>query len=269
MGRVLTWLAVVACSLLAEPAPGQSEEPLRALVLDHVDFCTKATGAGALLEKAGFEVRALSLSQSPKSAPADLIVIGSFASEHPGYAMFMESHARDLAAWVIRGGVILQFTQADQTEAGPPFLPEGLEALRGDGDHGALIVFDPNHPLLAGLPISGEEENRLVLGRHLRRLPNWESLVWQKGFRVLVASDSSGRNPALIEGAAGKGRVLITSLFLDKVLDASGQALAYIYARDTNAEADIAKVLTFDEARRIAVNFAKVPDFLMEVINSK
>ena len=39
-----------------------------------------------------------------------------------------------------------------------------------------------------------------------------------------------------------------------KVLDASGQALVYVYARETKAEADIAKVLTFDEARRIAVN---------------
>jgi len=34
---------------------------------------------------------------------------------------------------------------------------------------------------------------------------------------------------------------------------ATGQALAYVYARETKAEADIAKVLTFDEARRIAV----------------
>jgi streptomycin 6-kinase len=42
-----------------------------------------------------------------------------------------------------------------------------------------------------------------------------------------------------------------------KVLDASGQALVYVYARETRAEADIAKVLTFDEARRIAVNVAK------------
>lgn len=41
-----------------------------------------------------------------------------------------------------------------------------------------------------------------------------------------------------------------------KVLDASGQALAYVYARETKAEADIAKILTFDEARRIAVNEA-------------
>jgi hypothetical protein len=42
-----------------------------------------------------------------------------------------------------------------------------------------------------------------------------------------------------------------------KVLDASGQALAYIYARDTRDQADIAKVLTFDEARCIAVNVGR------------
>jgi hypothetical protein len=37
------------------------------------------------------------------------------------------------------------------------------------------------------------------------------------------------------------------------VRDANGQALAYIYTRDSEAEALQAKVLTKDEARRIAV----------------
>ena len=44
-----------------------------------------------------------------------------------------------------------------------------------------------------------------------------------------------------------------------KVLDANGQALAYVYGRETQADADVAKVLTLDQARRIASNIAKLP----------
>jgi hypothetical protein len=40
------------------------------------------------------------------------------------------------------------------------------------------------------------------------------------------------------------------------IRDASGQALAYVCSCDTEAEARKAKVLTADEARRIAVNIA-------------
>jgi hypothetical protein len=40
------------------------------------------------------------------------------------------------------------------------------------------------------------------------------------------------------------------------VRDANGQALAYIYSRDSEVEALQAKVLTKDEARRIAVRGA-------------
>jgi len=36
-----------------------------------------------------------------------------------------------------------------------------------------------------------------------------------------------------------------------KVVDATGQALAYCYARETKAQADVAHVLTMDEARRV------------------
>jgi hypothetical protein len=48
-----------------------------------------------------------------------------------------------------------------------------------------------------------------------------------------------------------------------KVKDANGQSLAYVYARETRADADIAHVLTMDKARRIASNIAKLPNYLM------
>jgi hypothetical protein len=46
------------------------------------------------------------------------------------------------------------------------------------------------------------------------------------------------------------------------VRDANGQALAFVYARPTREEADAAKVLTTDEARRIAANITRLPGLL-------
>jgi hypothetical protein len=46
------------------------------------------------------------------------------------------------------------------------------------------------------------------------------------------------------------------------VIDSTGQKLAYVFFEDEPGRRSAAKLLSKDEARRIAANIAKLPEFL-------
>ena len=83
---------------------------------------------------------------------------------------------------------------------------------------------------------------------------SWVPCIWGeplKGYRGTI-TDRRFPPPWTVEKIPG-GLV---------VRDANGQSLAYVYYRENDSDAHMAKVLTEDEARRIAANIAKLPRLL-------
>jgi len=198
---------------------------LQALHMEVADRWTHQVGLAKSLEQAGFATKSWDRNPSALTRKTDLFVIGSFASESPNCRKWLEQHAQQLGQFLRSGGVLLQLTQADQTEALPAFLPEGLCVRRTDKDGEPVRVLDDQHPLVAALPRRPAASNQLLLPFH-HRSGSWESLHQPRGFKVLLTLDETHRNPVLVEAAVGKGRLVLTSLFFDKIVAPTGELAA-------------------------------------------
>ncbi|MCG8511979.1 MAG: hypothetical protein MI741_22405, partial [Rhodospirillales bacterium] len=215
----LFFLLIIALPVIAGP---------RAYYLEMSDKWTSQVGLERLLTAAGFDAKALPRDVAPDKLDADLIALGSFISEHPEYNTYVKTHSDALANFVKQGGVVLQLTQADQTEASPGFLPESLTLRRCDTDPEALYALAPEHPLVKPLlqfRRGNGEPAELRFSKH-HRVGNWEVFDKQEGFRVLLASSEDGRLPALVEATHGKGRFVLTSMYFDKLLTPQGESAA-------------------------------------------
>jgi hypothetical protein len=233
-----------ASSLGATPNPAPGPGVLTAWVMETVDPHSGRAGLGELLRRAGFRVEPLPLDRPPfekgtdPESDVDLIAFGSFASTSAAYRAYMAAHAADLDDYIDRAGLLVHFSQADQDEPVPPFLPDTQEAARDDRDFTLSRVLSPAHPLLAGVPRGdGGTTVSYELGsgdEWFRRKVQWESFASFHGFEVILAGDAVARHPGLMEGAYGQGRFIVSALANDKILDPTGTEVAPASLRDFN-----------------------------------
>ncbi len=217
----------------SEAASPENPEALTAYVLEAKDTYTGRVGLGELLRRAGFHVKPLPLDAPPfNTAPGsnfeddvDLVAIGSFASDDPDYAAYMAQYGDILDDYVDRAGLLIQFTQADQTEATPPFLPDTQDASRNDADFKKALILEKQHLMMQGLPtVDNGDAIEFTLwdepGNTFTDNTLWESFYQFFGFNVILSGDNRARTPGFMEGAYGQGRFFLSSMANDKILDA-------------------------------------------------
>ncbi|MFT7678605.1 MAG: phosphodiesterase/alkaline phosphatase D-like protein [Planctomycetota bacterium] len=217
--------------LFAQSPSTTSVERIQAAVLEYQDQWTEgATGVARLLEAASVDVAALDLKRSPTALGVDLIVFGSFVNNDPAYHEYVSTHGDALQSFVEAGGVVLEMTQSDQDGATLTYLPPGLHTKRSDTDLAPLqiVAGAADHPLLESWTSAGSAG----IDTHQARHAIWESLTSWRGFRVLLTSSAGPEHPALLEGAHGRGRFLVSSLWLDKAFRKDGTPAVGVQALD-------------------------------------
>lgn len=219
LSRVGAMIAIVAFAMHTAAAP-------RAAYVEITDRWTSATGLRVSLDDAGFEPVAVDLTQ-PLPA-CDVLLLGSFVTEDATYRAWVQQHAAAIRQFITAGGVVIEFTQADQTAQAPAFLTPTLSVQRTDLDAGPVRLLDADHPLVVALPrLADDNDPSLDLPAHFSRTGSWETWTNQSGFNVIGGVGASPeRDPALLEGQIGTGRVILTSLYFDKLFNAQGTLIA-------------------------------------------
>ena len=152
----------------------------------------------------------------------DLIAFGTFTNNAPAYINYVAAQSASLRDFVAAGGVVLDMAQSDQYSPKASYLPAPLSATRADPDHDAIYPMAAGHPLVAGLRTA--IDGRVFTDRAAAIRVSWETLIDWESMRVLLSCAPAGKPtpPALLEGAHGKGRFIISSLTVDKCFDAAG-----------------------------------------------
>ena len=214
---VLILLVLISLGACGDPP----REPLRALVLE-----SPGGGLSHFLQSAGFSVQAISSADSLVLNDVSLLAVGSFASAEPGYAAYILRHRERINRFVRQGGVLVQMSQDPAHEPFFEVLSGDHRAGRQTGSGMQSFVRDPRHPLVHKLPRSshgGMESIELPMldGQKPSRHP----LAIIPGSRQVLMADRRGQSTALYEAQLDSGRIVLSSFWFDRSIDATGKPL--------------------------------------------
>lgn len=219
-------VSALLTTLLILCAQGAGAQPLKALVIEHADVRTGRIGAALSLQQAGFETEPVNLSANFDPGDAQVLFIGSFATEIPGYTEWIGFNLPQVASFVRRGGVLVQLAQSRTVEQAPSYLIDSRSAQRTSNNSGVIRITQPAHPLLAWMPRSiVDGELRLLVPDNAGLPPVFNAFEQPVRVGVLASLDPCGGEPVILEAQIGQGRAVAAALTLDKAYSTAGQPL--------------------------------------------
>ena len=206
-------VALVSASVVpAQRIPGIaviSPPPARTDPTGSVPLARVLTRAGETFTDVTSAVRAGKLDLTS----VKVLMVGSSALSHDGgrIANVLTDGRKLVTGFVEAGGVLVVFTgPVDAGKLG--FLPDTMAARIEDTAHQRRLPVSPAHPLLVG-------RHRLTprdLGSRPGTLYVGGCFGAYDGLAPIVAWDTRGRYPIILEGPAGAGRVLLIHLSPDR-----------------------------------------------------
>lgn len=213
------------------PDPIAKDLSVNSMIMNYED---KAQREAVLERKANPRY---TFSVGPDITKIDLLFFGTFTNGEQPYHDYMRRYGNQIPAFVSDGGIVVEMSQwGKYSFLYPDFLPGNMKIVRETwSGTDELILTDKQHPLMSKwlgngavslqYPKPMHQPGRIYDGRR-----SWESIAEWEGMRLLIGAGGGYRKSknipgrgALVESQHGKGRYLLSSLWLDKLFDDKGE----------------------------------------------
>lgn len=185
-------------------------------IIDYADQWTQVAAVGPSLDEYGYKYDDITKDVEGGSLKLDgykLLFMSAMYTNNATLHQSVDQNEKAIHAFVEKGGVVIEPTQADQNEANVDWLPDGLTCVRSDPDPSTFEINQPDH-LVFNEPHQFAEADFLGWG-HQGWPTGWEVIATQSGFDVLMVEKGTNK-PIIMEAEYGNGMFVMMCLAPDK-----------------------------------------------------